>query len=126
MKLSGFMTVSLMLLLLTGCGTSERKVEENYVHCRSLAGDRTAVKLFEWEFNALSDALLATCNIGDELTAVEIKKRVSAVLKSELRESLQDPGAGIETTLLELEVRGIFAKAENDKHHGQPTFRRTM
>jgi hypothetical protein len=125
MKLQIFLTTCL-LLSPTGCGTSTPKVEENYVHCRSLVGDRTAVKLLEWEFNALSDALKSTCSVNDEVAAVEIQERVMAAMKPELRDSLQDPESSIETTLLEMEVRGVFARIEKETEKDEIRFRRVM
>ena len=115
-----------LLLLPTGCGTSAPKVEEDYVHCRSLAGERTAVKLLAWEFDALSDALKSTCNVDDELAADEIRERVMAAMKPEMRHSLQDPESSIETTLLEMEVRGIFARIEKKSEKDETRFRRVM
>lgn len=113
-----------VLLLISGCGQQEPQVIEEYVHCRSLAGDRTAVNLFAWEFNALSEELKSNCPIGEELTAAEIASRVEKQLPEKLRDSLPDPKSSIETTLLELEVRGIFTKVTNDK--GDALLRRTM
>lgn len=125
MKLQIFLTTCL-LLLPTGCGTSAPNVEENYVHCRSLVGDRTAVKLLEWEFDALSDALKSTCSVNDEVAADEIQERVMAAMKPELRDSLQNPKSSIETTLLEMEVRGVFARIEKKSEKDETRFRRVM
>lgn len=100
-----------VLLCLSGCGAKEPQVMDEYVHCRSLAGDRTALKMLTWEFDALSGVLKAQCRIGEQLTMNEIETRVSRGLSPELRDSLQDAKTSIENTLLELEVRGMFTRA---------------
>lgn len=103
------------IIFVTGCGTSTPQVLDEYVHCRSLAGDRTALKLFAWEFDALSEAINSCCSDGNEYTEAEILAEVSNQLDSKLRESLRDPEKSIKVTLLELEVRGVYEKLPGKK-----------
>lgn len=112
------LTLSLIcatIVCLAGCGQGTPQVQEEYVHCRSLAGDRTALKVFEWEFNAVSEAINSYCTPEKELTEKQIIAEVSKRLRPELRESLRDVETSIKVTLLELEVRGVYTTTTDEK-----------
>ncbi|MCA9049399.1 MAG: hypothetical protein KDA89_11770 [Planctomycetaceae bacterium] len=112
------------LTLAVGCGTDEPQVVESYIHCRTLSGSRTAVKVFEWEFNAVSEAIKSCCPTDKELTEKEILTETIRQLTPELRDSLSDAEDSIGTVFLELEVRGVFEKTADTKD-GEPKYRRT-
>lgn len=115
MKVLSLRLIFVSIVSVTGCGTSTPQVLDEYVHCRSLAGDRTALKLFAWEFAALSEAINSCCSEGNEYTEAEIVAEVSKQLDSKLRESLRDPKKSIRITLLELEVRGVYERLPGEK-----------
>lgn len=112
-----------VILSVAGCGNNEPAVVDEYVHCRSLAGDRTAVKILAWKFDAISDCISSSCIVGEELTINEIKKRVAIGLAPEIQDSLADTQTSIESTLLELEVRGVFTRLP-DSDSGSVKLRR--
>lgn len=118
--------IAALLILHTGCGTLVTEVQDSYVRCRSIAGDRTAIKVPEWEFNAISDLLNSIVRPGEALTTAEIRKRAAAGMSRELRDSLQSPDTSVETTFRELEVRGVFSRSEDGRSQPVNRYRRVL
>ncbi|MEZ6121627.1 MAG: hypothetical protein R3C49_00470 [Planctomycetaceae bacterium] len=102
--------VVLIFGTVSGCGSSVEEASERYVHCRTLDGDRTAIRIFEWEFNAVADAIRSSCPVDRELAVSQIEKQVTQTMPQELRESLESPRESVRRVLLELEVRGEFIR----------------
>ena len=102
------------LALLAGCNSSPPQVVDQFVHCRTLDGDRTAIKILEWKFDAVSAELATVCEPGKAMSAKEIVRRTLSGLSGELRESLGEAEECIDLTLKELEVRGEFVRVDDE------------
>ena len=111
--MKNYLMIMALLLLLTGCNESPPQVQDEFVRCRSLDGERAALKLLTWKFEAISAELTVACEIGKAMPAREIRTRMLAGLSTELRESLGEAEECIDLALKELEVRGKFVRIED-------------
>ena len=99
------------LIISSGCNSAPPQVLDQFVHCRSLDGERTAIKILEWKFDAVSEELAAVCSPGTAMSFDEITQQTLKQMPAELRESLGEPAECVELTLKELEVRGVFVRS---------------
>ena len=107
-----FVIACFLFAVLTGCNTAPPETLDQFVHCRSLDGERTAIKILEWKFEAVRSKLSVICEMGVAIPAQEIMRRTLKTITPELRESLGEAEECVELTLKELEVRGVFERSE--------------
>ena len=103
-----FVVVWVAIGLVAGC-TETPVVLDEFVRCRTLDGDRTAIPILKWEFDVIARTL-DDCPSDRFLSLDEVSAFALDHMPDSAIESLQQPVVSIQTVLLELEVRGLFER----------------
>ena len=119
--ISSFLLIAVCCI---GCQPEVTEVTEAYVHCRSLDGDRTAEKIFEWEFVAVSDVIRRVCPPEKAMTIDKIEQQAVKTMAPELKDTLPQPRQSVHRVLLELEVRGEFVRLPQESESAPRTLKR--
>lgn len=107
-----------------GC-SSEPQVADEFVRCRSIDGDRTAIPVLAWEFEAVAASLKSGWPTDEDISIDIAYEIARANMEEQAYSSLQKPNETIETVLRELEVRGDFVRADR-KSEKQPILLRRL
>lgn len=94
----------------TGCGVSVTEAVDEVVRCRSMPGDRSARTVDAWKYDLVSEAALQIDPGKKGLTLPQLMKRLQQQSNGNLKTELVDFEEVVEFVILEMEVRGQFAR----------------
>ena len=101
---------ALMLLIILpgipGCGSTVDPVSDEYVPCRILSGERSAVRVLRWKFDAVARTLPQLPLKQRVFPLQELEKLAAERLPASELDSMPNADDTIRQVLLELEVRG--------------------
>lgn len=103
-----FAAVWLIIGVILGC-TETPVVLDEFVRCRTLDGDRTAIPILKWEFDVIARTL-EDCPPDRFLSLDHVSSFAVDHMPDSVFASLQQPKESIRMVLLELEVRGLFER----------------
>ena len=84
------LTAFVAAAVITGCSDSVTEIADEFVHCRSLPGDRTARKIDTWKYEAIREATLEIDPGANGLTIPQFTKLLE-----------QGPGADLKSEIIE-------------------------